>query len=91
MLGALPTVFLCPDGRLQYKDNYIFTLMESSARRFRFSKRNPARNVSMSLIGGTTKGDSNSFDGGETGITGEEREAALGAAFGEWLPPFSRK
>jgi hypothetical protein len=27
----------------------------------------------MSLIGGTTKGDSNSFDGGETEFTGEER------------------
>jgi hypothetical protein len=27
----------------------------------------------MSLIGGTTKGDSNSFDNGETEFTGEER------------------
>ena len=27
----------------------------------------------MSLIGGTTKGDSNSFDSGEAGFTGEER------------------
>ena len=42
----------------------------SFARRFRFSKRNPARNVSMSLIGGTTKGDSNSF---EAGFEAEER------------------
>jgi len=27
----------------------------------------------MSLIGGTTKGDSNSFDGEESEFTGEER------------------
>jgi hypothetical protein len=45
----------------------------------------------MSLIGGTTKGDSNSFDSEETGFTGEERATALSAAYGEWLPPFSRK
>ena len=44
-----------------------------------------------SPIGGTTKGDSNSFDGEETGFTGEERAAALGAASGEWQEPFSRK
>jgi hypothetical protein len=36
----------------------------------------------MSLIGGTTKGDSNSFDGGETGITGEERRSD-GALFSD--------
>ena len=35
----------------------------------------------MSLIGGTTKGDSNFFDGEETGVTGEERAAAPSAAF----------
>ena len=29
----------------------------------------------MSLIGGRTKGDSNSLDGGETGFTGEERRS----------------
>jgi hypothetical protein len=34
----------------------------------------------MSLIGGTTKGDSNYFNGGETGFTGEERAVAPGAA-----------
>jgi anthranilate/para-aminobenzoate synthase component I len=54
----------------------------SSARRFRFSKRNPARNVSTSLIGGTTKGDSNSFDGEESDFTGEERRSD-GALFSD--------
>ena len=29
----------------------------------------------MSLIGGTTKGDSNSLDGEETGFTAEERRS----------------
>ena len=37
----------------------------------------------MSLIGGTTKGDSNSFEGGETEFAGEERAAAPCAANGE--------
>ena len=36
----------------------------------------------MSLIGGTTKGDSNSIDGGETGFTGEERRSN-GALFSD--------
>jgi hypothetical protein len=45
----------------------------------------------MSLIGGTTKGDSNSIDGEETGFAGEERAAALSAARGEWQEPFSHK
>jgi len=34
----------------------------------------------MSLIGGTNKGDSNSFDGGEAEFTGEERAVARRSA-----------
>jgi len=45
----------------------------------------------MSLIGGATKGDSNSFVGGEADFTGEERVATLRVAYGEWLPPFPGK
>ena len=36
----------------------------------------------MSLIGGSTKGDSNSLDGEKTGFTGEERRSD-GALFGD--------
>jgi len=36
----------------------------------------------MSLIGGTTKGDSNSFDDWETAFTGEERRLS-GALFSD--------
>jgi len=59
--------------------------------RFRFSKRNPDRTVSISLIDGTTNGDSNSFDGEETEFAEEERAAALSAARGEWREPFSHR
>jgi len=56
--------------------------IDNSSSTFRFSKRNPARNVSTSLIGGTTKGDSNSFEGGKTEFTGEERRSN-GALFSD--------
>ena len=46
----------------------------------RFSKRSPARNVSTFEIEVWTQGDPNSFDGEETGFTGEERAATLLAA-----------
>jgi hypothetical protein len=52
------------------------------SKKFRFSKRYLARNVSMSLIGSTTKGDSNSLDGEEAEFTGEERAAALRVSIG---------
>ena len=44
-----------------------------SANLSRCSKRKSAKNAAALVIGGTTKGDSNSFDGGETESTGEER------------------
>jgi hypothetical protein len=40
-----------------------------------FSKRNPAKNVSTSFIGGVTKGNSDSSDGEDTEFTGEERRS----------------
>jgi hypothetical protein len=59
----------------------------SPSKRSRFSKRYPAGNVSMSLIVGTTKGDSNSLDGEETAFTGEERrlDGALFADAPNWI------
>ena len=44
-----------------------------SANLSRCSNRKPARNAVESVIGGPTKGDSNSFDGGETVSAREER------------------
>ena len=63
VLVLLATVFICPNGRLQHKNNQIFRLMGRSSSRLRFSKRSPARNVSTSEIEVWTQEDSNSFEG----------------------------
>jgi hypothetical protein len=59
-----------------------------SAKKFRFSNRNPAKYAGTSVLGVTTKGDSNSSEG-EFEV--KEHAVTLRVAFGEWLLPFSGK
>ncbi len=67
---------------LTQKDNIVkgyysgFGPIGNEFSKLRYSNRKLARNASMSLIGGATEGDSNSFDGGETEFTGEEHRVS---------------
>ncbi len=68
--------FHLPTQRVHDQDcHHMSKSRGSSCSRLRFSKRNPAKNDGTSLIGVTTKGDSNSLDDEDTEFKGEERAA----------------